>query len=707
MPIDLSDFHHEFFQEVLTAADADGTYLEDAFFERFCEYLIDAGELETADRVHFQSPRGIRVDGYGGDPLSAEGVLSLIIADFNQSDEIGTLAATEMDAIFKRLHNFLTRSMDGSFRNGLEETAPVFGLTDMIAERWPEVSKVRLFLISNRVLSARVDSRPAGQVGGTPVTYSVWDLGRLHRFAASGLSREEVIIDLEADFGGSLAVLPANLTDADYKSYLVVVPGPQLAAIYDRWGARLLEQNVRVFLQARGNINKGLRTTIENDPQMFFAYNNGITATAEGVTTRRNGDGLMLTGMRNFQIVNGGQTTASIHAASRRKDVDISKVFVQMKLSIVDPSRAVDVVPRISEYANSQNRVSAADFFANHPFHVRMEEFSRRIFAPSAEGTFRQSKWFYERARGQYQDERGRRSESERRRFDLEYPKDQVITKTDLAKVLNTWRGRPEIVSRGSQKNFASFAQAVGDEWSKQPDAFNEAFFRIAVAQAIVFHDTERLVSNQPWYQGGGLRSRVVPYAIAKLAHDAAARERYLDFERIWRLQDSPEDLLEALTVVAAAVHDVITDAGPENPNPLEWAKQPACWSRVKALEVGWPSRWLDSFIGKDQQSDARRAAVRDQRVLNGIEAQSAVVRAGSVFWAEARDWGLARELLSPKEADILRVAAGTSGRLPSERQSLVTIEVLRRLQAEGFERAQSILSVPIVGSAAAEVGST
>ena len=106
---------------------------------------------------------------------------------------------------------------------------------------------------------------------------------------------------------------------------------------------------------------------------MFFAYNNGITATAENIETVESPNGLLLTGMRNFQIVNGGQTTASIHAALRNKEVDLDRVFVQMKLSIVNTDRAQEIVPKISEYANTQNRVSAADFFSNHPFHIRTE----------------------------------------------------------------------------------------------------------------------------------------------------------------------------------------------------------------------------------------------------------------------------------------------------------------------------------------------
>jgi hypothetical protein len=692
LTIDITEFNQDLFQDIIASADAEGSYAEDAFFERFCEYLIDAGELETADRVQYLSPRGLRVDGYGGDPTGAEGILSLIVADFNPSTDIGTLIATEMDAIFRRLTNFLSRSLDPGFRNSLEETSPAFGLADLIAQRWPSVTKVRLFLISNRILSSRVDGRPAGGEAGVPVTFSVWDLSRLHRFACSGTGREDVLIDLEADFGGALPALPAHLTEADYEAYLVVVPGAQLAAIYDRWGARLLEQNVRVFLQARGNVNKGIRNTIEYDSEMFFAYNNGITATAEAVETRREGAGIVITALRSLQIVNGGQTTASIHAASRKKDFDLSNVFVQMKLSIVDPERAMEIVPKISEYANTQNRVSAADFFANHPFHIRLEEFSRRIFAPSPDGTFRESKWFYERARGQYQDARGRLSEAQRKKFDLEYPKSQVISKTDLAKFLNSWRCHPEIVSRGSQKNFAAFAKDVGEEWARNSDAFNEAFYRESIAKAIAFRETESLVSDQPWYQGGGIRSRVVPYAVAKLAYDSEQLGKWVDFERIWRSQGLGGNLKGALTVAAEAVHAIIVDAGPENPNPLEWAKQQACWSRVRALRVEWPDGWTDSLITASERDSGRRSAVKAQKMLNGIEAQTIVVEAGGRFWSSVKEWGAAREILTPTETDILEVAASIPARLPTEKQSVRALEALRRLQGEGFQGGKELV---------------
>ena len=690
MPIDLAEFHNELFQDVHGRADAEGMLVEDSFFEVLTDPLVDAGELETADRVHYTSPRGIRVDGYGGDPISTDWVLSLIVSDFSQTSELGSLTATEMNAAFRRLSNFLERCLREDFRSGLEESSPAFGLADLIGKRWGSLSKIRLILISNRVLSSRVDGREAGELHGVPVSYSVWDLGRIHRFVTSGREREDIVIDLD-DYGGSLVVLPAHLEAADYEAYLAVVPGAQLARIYERWGARLLEQNVRVFLQARGKVNRGIRRTIEHDPNMFFAYNNGITATAESVEITASPSGLMLTTMRNFQIVNGGQTTASIHAGLHNLSVDLDHVFVQMKLSIVDSEMAQTVVPRISEYANSQNRVSAADFFSNHPFHVRMEGFSRRLYAPSKDGQFRESKWYYERARGQFQDQRSRGTPADRKRFDSEYPRRQMVTKTDLAKFLNVWRLKPEIVSRGAQKNFADFAAFIGREWTKSSNGFNEAYFREVIAKAIVFKAVERLVTQQSWYQGG-YRANVVAYTIAKLAHDLEQRQRSLDFQRVWRLQAISVSLGEALAIAAKAVHDAIVDTPPTHRNVTEWAKQPACWSRVAELHVDWPRSLNGELVTREEVAASRRAAANDQRVLNGIEAQSAVVAAGSEVWRAVRQWGASEGLLSGKDAGILDVACEIPARIPSERQSVRTIHILKRLREAGCQLAPDVV---------------
>ena len=422
MAMDLKEFHEDFFQEVVASADAAGDLKEDSFFDIFCNHLVEAGELETADRSRYTSQRGLRIDGYGGDPAESDGTLSLVIVEFNQGPSIESMTAKDMRLILKRATNFLRKSLDLKFREGLEETSAAFGLSNLISARWRGIRKVRIVLATNKQLSARVSGKESEIIEGKNVAYDVWDIDRLHRYVSAGQAREDIEIDLVEEFGGALSALPAHLPGKNYESYLVVVPGHTLAAIYDRWGPRLLEQNVRVFLQARGKVNKGIRNTLDNEPGMFFAYNNGITATAESLDYEKTETGVAIRRLHNLQIVNGGQTTASIYAGSRRKGCDMSDVFVQMKLSVIDPSLSTEVVPKISEYANSQNRVNAADFFANHPYHVRMEGFSRRIYAPSAEGSFRESKWFYERARGQYQDARGDLTSAMRKKFVPEAP---------------------------------------------------------------------------------------------------------------------------------------------------------------------------------------------------------------------------------------------------------------------------------------------
>ena len=661
-------------------------FIEDVFFHRFCEHLMEAGELDSADRVAYQGQpgRGIRVDGYGGDPAEDDSdTFSLLIADFHPSADVGSLIGSEMNAIFRRLSNFLRHALDRKWRDALEETSPAFGLADLLSMRWSRISRVRLFLITNRALSERVDGREADELDGRTVTYSVWDIGRLYRQATVGHGREDIDVDFASIFGGALPVLPAQQPEADHESYLAIMPGRVLAAIYDRWGTRLLEQNVRVFLQHRGKVNKGIRATIENEPNMFFAYNNGITATAEEVDIDDDGGRLLLRRLKNFQIVNGGQTTASIHAAQRRQ-VDVSQAFVQMKLSVVDPERANRLVPKISEFANSQNRVSAADFFANHPFHVRMEEFSRRIYAPSPDGTFRESKWFYERARGQYADARGGLTQAQRKKFDLENPRRQLFTKTDLAKFVNVWEEHPQEVSLGAQKNFAAFARRIGERWRAAPDDFNEGWYREAVGKAIVFKATERIVTDQPWYEGG-YRANIVAYAIAKMAHDARETGRAVDFQDIWRRQGLPPAMVPALIVVAESVHEVLISPAPGISNVTEWAKKQACWNRVSELVIAWPPPFLNGLITIDDRRDAARSARREQRQLNSVQAQIAVVNAGPAFWAAALVWGTERELLTPTEVGVLGAAANPAGSLLTERQASRAVEALSKLQSEGY----------------------
>ncbi len=676
----------ELFQDVVSEAEARGNYMEEIFVEKFCEILVEAGEIESVDIVSYHGPvrSGIRVDAYGGDPDDNEaGVLSLIVSDFNPSGEAGRLTKTEMDEIFRRPVKFLRKALDPNWRNSLEESSRAFGLADLISQRWSRVNKVRLFLISNRQLSDRVDRRDAESLDEKVVTYSVWDSKRLSRFLSDGRGREEINIDLEHEYGGAVPVLFAQHVEAEHESYLTILPGEVLAKIYDHWGARLLENNVRVFLQARGNVNKGIKKTLESEPTMFFAYNNGITATAENVEVTESERGKILSGLKNFQIVNGGQTTASIHQALR-DGKDLSQIFVQMKLSVVEPALTEKVVPRISECANSQNRINAADFYSSHPFHIRIEEFSRRIFAPSPEGTFRGTKWFYERARGQYADARYRLTRAGRKKFDLEHPRSQLFTKTDLAKFINVWRDAPHKVSLGAQKNFVYFSEYIKQKWVGEGDDISEAWYCEAMAKAIIFRATEKLVTGQEWYQGG-YRANIVAYTIAKMAHDVSGMKRSVDFQAIWRRQSIDEAMESSLARIAEKVHEVLINPPDGISNVTEWAKKEACWVEIGKLKIDWPSDFIDRLISADDKKELDRSARKDQKVLSGIDAQVAVVKAGQEFWKKVALWGRDKGLLSFTEDRLFSSIHKNPSWVPSDWQSKKILQVYQRLWEEGF----------------------
>ena len=685
---DLSAFAKELFQDVQNEAVAIHDYAADVFFEKYTEYLMEAGEIQTADRAYYDGPsgQGIRVDGYGGDPIdTSDHALCLIISDFCQSLDLEALNKREMEAMFKRLLKFLKKSLDVRWRKLLEETSPAFGLADLIAERWKIIGKVRLFLISNRELRVRVDRIPGQQLGGKEVTHSVWDIRRLHRFANSGSGREDIEIDLEkGEYGGAIPILPVKQHDTRHRSYLSVIPGQVLAKIYDQWDARLLENNVRVFLQARGKVNKGIKNTLESEPSMFFAYNNGITATAEEVIVKKAGGHSVLSSIKNMQIVNGGQTTASIHTAYRN-NVDLSGTYVPMKLSVIDQELTTRIVPKISEYANSQNRINASDFYSNHPFHVRVEEFSRRMFAPNADGEFKQSKWFYERARGQYASVRALLKGSARKKFDSENPRLQRFTKTDLAKFLGVWECKPERVSLGAQKNFVLFAKDIGRAWKKSADDFNKAWYRAFIAKAIVFKRCERIVSKASWYHGG-YRANIVAYTIAKLADVTSKSGKSVDFQRIWQRQDISSSMAEMLSAIGNEVCQILLHPPEGISNVTEWAKKQACWSGVQGIPIELGSHIEKDLVSRSDEIEAQKKARKEQREYNEIESQMLVTVAGAEFWRRVVRWARKRKLLTPRESRALKVAVLIPRRVPTSKQSVVVLKCFRRLQNEGFE---------------------
>ncbi|MGH8548363.1 MAG: AIPR family protein [Methylococcales bacterium] len=681
----VQEFFHDFRQELLAGAEANCNYQLAEFMEAVAGELVETGFIEGFDFCHFRARRGMRADGYW---FNDEDALDLFVADFDCRSDLASLTRTELEAAFKRAVNFFEASLNRRLYEELEITSPEYGLSRQIADRNGFLRQVNFFLLSERMLSDRIQTVEGNEVSGIPACYHIWDISRLQRQQSSRGRKEPLDLDLHEIFGTGLPCLPAHLRAEVYKSYLVVIPGEILSGLYDRFGARLLEQNVRCFLQARGKVNQGIRSTILNEPHMFFAYNNGITATAQEVETGTSEAGLQIMRIKDLQIVNGGQTTASLFHTQRKDRVPLQDIFVQMKLAVIDSENRETVVPRISEYANTQNRVNAADFFTNHPFHIRMEEFSRRIWAPAQQGEQRETKWFYERARGQYADAQTKLTPVEQRRFKAENPKPRMFTKTDLAKFENVWDDHPKWVNLGAQKSFARYAERIGKEWAKSSEGFNEFYYRRAIACALIFRKAERLVSAQPWYNGG-YRANIVAYAIAAVSEICRRHGKALDFLKVWNAQSPSQALVDVLAASARFVNHAIMNPPPGISNISEWCKKDACWTgiqdRLAELESALPCGFRDSLVSVEQQKTEEKSARKTQKIDDGIKAQSLVLAIAPEEWARLLAEGSGRDLFSPGEAGILEVAKRIPARIPSEKQSAILLDLLERCRAEGI----------------------
>lgn len=576
---EVEDTFHEFRQEILGAAAENRNFLLNEFLQAFGSELEGTGEIGTLVPCHHEA-RAMRVDGYA---LNDDEGLDLFIADFEGRETLQTLTRTDIQTMINRLTTFYKRAVKEDLYRSFEETSGHYFLAQMLAEQSKEFGRVRFYVLSERELSNQFKSIDvAAESGGKPVTLHIWDMGRLHRLRTSRNHKEPIEIDMLEVCERTVPCLPAHVGSDAYSSYLLAMPGNVIADLYKRFGSKLMEQNVRAFLQATNASNKGIRETILKEPEMFFAYNNGITATASEIELEQHEGVPHIRLIKDLQIVNGGQTTASLFHARRKDRADLSKVFVQMKLSIIEASRVESVVPRISQYANTQSRINAADFFSNHPFHIRVEEFSRRVWAPAKDGEQTETHWFYERARGQYREQQANRTPAEKKLFLRQFPKDQLISKTDLAKYENCWDEHPRFVNLGAEKNFAQFARRIGELWDKDAGQFDEAWFRRLVSRAILFKRLEKLVASQRWYNGG-YRANIVAYTIALLSELHRKGRTAFSPDATWRQQSLDAMFEERLSAVAKICNEELSDGSRGVSNVTEWAKRTECWDRIRA----------------------------------------------------------------------------------------------------------------------------
>jgi len=689
--MDSSEFKKDFLESIKAAAAVTGEGSCAAFVDNMSQYLIDSEVLSDFTPSFYTGRSGrskYRVDGYVYDEF--DNTMNLVIANFDGNDLERRMTNTVAMHDFGELRVFLKAALKTNLYKEIEMSTPCADLVDFLRQNAKEIRKYRFLIFTDADLSSNVKSVDIEAYDDVPVEGQIWDVDRLFRVCCSEQGRQIIEIDFRQYCGEGIPCLEASSAATDqYSSYLGVIPGSVLADIYDRYGSKLLEGNVRSFLSTKVAVNKKIRATILNTPQMFFAFNNGISATAMDVEIANTDHGRFVTFARDFQIINGGQTTASISNARYKDKANLNGIYVQMKLTAIDessPEESDELIRNISRSSNSQNKVSDADFFASHPFHRRMEQISRLIFAPAVDGAQYETKWFYERARGQYLQEQMRLTPAKKKQFELQNPKNKVIKKTDLAKVQNTWRGFPHTVSKGAQTNFSSFAEYIDEQWAANDAQFNERYFQSTAALILMFQYLEKQIPKQPWYEGG-YRANVIYYTIAQFRR--LIKQQFpgsdLDLIIIWNKQGLPEQVEESLLALAELVFLKITDPHRKVINVTQWCKRQECWDSVKRVTLTLPASLESCLIATDDEKAAQRSAKKEQKVVNDINAQVEVVKYSSDQWKRLSEFAVMNHLVTPTDVSALAVACKMPEKLPNTYQSKRLLALLDKAVEEGF----------------------
>ena len=684
----LMEFKASILDEVALNASSNMTNDTEEFLTYVTEQLIEAEEIDDFNYVPYEGigkqNRRVQLDGYAYNELDEH--LDLFITLPLTYEEWGTLTSSDLDRYVNRVTAFI-ESAD-YIKAHAEESAPGYGLACDILTLYKNVQKYRIYVLTDMIMSGRISSIHDVSANGKPVECHIWDINRLYELTRSSNGREEVVIDLK-EFGIiGIPCMPASLTD-DYTAYLCNMPGIVLANLYNKYGGRLLEGNVRSFLQVRGKVNKGIRTTILNEPEMFFAYNNGIAATAHEIKTETIHGALYITQISSLQIVNGGQTTASLATALVRDKKDhseecIEKIFVPMKLSIVPPEKSDALIANISRYANSQNRVSDADLWSNHPFHIRMEEFSRRLLAPAVDGKQYGTYWYYERTNGQYKQETYKSTPKEKEIFERHHPKNQMFNKTELAKFMHIYQMRPDIASMGGQKAFAQFAEWVAREWEKKDTEINEDYFRTVVAMAILYRESDNIVKKQK----RSYKANIIEYALSKILFTVKTKypDKAIAYKNIWQKQKLSPAWQAQIEVAVNLMYKHLTDPMRDIENVTEWAKRERCWDQAKQIDFNLNPEFVSELQGAYERENDRRRAKEDQKLANQLSSLVSVVNYGADGWKALLSWNASHRVLTPSEIHWIELAERMDGGLiTSERNCSRVLKILDKCRTEGF----------------------
>ena len=748
------DNYQEYKQEFLDSLRADsainGSDTQDEFLSCTLGMLEDFDEVQSPQKVGFGDKRCsgqhvMRIDAYAFDETDHS--LELFINDFQDTYETENLTGSKVDELYWRMYYFLDEVCNGKIANYFDDSDDALKIAALIKRRMnaigddPEqILKIRMFILTNKELSTDILNRnlletkirktkgsktvkstkkiKKADFNGKPLEINIWNLERFYEKEKS-FSSDPIVIDFRNDYScDGIPCIKGNIGEnLGYEAYIAIIPGKLLSEIYIEHGSKVLEGNVRAFLGTSGSksVNSGIRRTINTEPDKFFTYNNGIATTAADVETEEKDGQLYITKIVDLQIINGGQTTASLaEAVLKKTNPELNGIFVPMKLTVIDDRETENedgvrfydqMVQNIAKYANSQNKVTAADLFSNDPFHIWMEKMSKKIFAPAIHYSV-PTGWYYERSRKRYEQEQFKlKSETDRKRFRAKYPKEQLITKEQLGMYLTTMKEQPNIVAKGKNFVIKEFNTIISQDYKTNKGCFNEFYFKKCICAAIIYRTVDNYLESHKdsarkptgfWYKAGGYKLDIVPYTIAKIIHSIPAGFT-LDWNYIWNRQDLSPAFMHEIEIVTKMTNDFICDS--HGVIVTEYCKRPETWVAYRDNVRYTPSeKFLSELMPESVTKEQEVASQKDQKDTNDLNYVTEIIKLGAGYWQRLLEEGKSKAALGYVEQNILRQAVdfaqkgnipcSASGKVPARTMALAKsiYDVKDKLESLGIK---------------------
>ena len=630
----------------LVYSDGEGASFEDKFTEYCIEVFESIGKSEGArvlSYIHPNSQGGIdwKINGYClKDQFKDENnktyfeTLDLFITCFRNDSYEYNIPKDEYTKSLNQIKRFINSSLKRHIDYIDHSHTELNELIKIIGKQGKDFDRINVYFLINGFSN---HDKEKLEINDVDVFVHTWDIARLFKINETNSVHEPIEIDFDkfTEEGKGLQCLKVPSIDEMYDCYLAIVPGLILADLYNEFSNELLESNVRAFLGQAGKFNKGIRDTIRTKPQMFLPYNNGITATAESVETKLVDGQLVITRLNDFQIVNGGQTTASLyHTQKKYKEADLSKIFVQMKLTVIKDKEQKNIeVPNISRFANSQNKVSELDLSSNNPYFVQIENLSRKKYVVNPENKNQSLLWFFERANGQYRETLNKQTPSQQKKFKEQNPPHLKFVKSDVAKFINLWELEPHFVSQGSQKNFIHFTKKINILVSKNKLP-GENLYKKLIANAILFKSTDKLFGRKNVDAIGdtNLKSFTVAYTVSYFHY---LTENRLDLWKIYEDQKMDDSLMNHFKKLLVFVYDHLVKEA-NNSLISEYAKRESSWTKLKQTFYNENLKaLLEQYLVSEEEKENRE---NEKEINNNNEEDrlfviSEIYKWGLKFW--------------------------------------------------------------------------